>query len=106
MGVADRPGAGRTQGFTGFGPVGNGRIEREDAERSLVPAFVAHIGFGEITEAAEGFLINPRGKELVPAVEISHLDGSGIPQPFEQTFTNKSVRFAHAESPAEAQAKV
>src|ERR1017187_2185831 len=106
MGVADRPGAGRTQGFTGFGPVGNGRIEREDAERLLVPAFVPHIGFGEITEAAEGFLVNPRRKQLVPAVEVPYLNGSGIPQPFEQAFTNKSVWLADAESPAEAQAKV
>src|ERR1039458_1601860 len=106
MGVANRPGTGRAQGFTSFGPVGDGRIEREDAERFLVPAFVAHIGFGEITEATEGFLINPWWKQLVPAIEIPHLDGSVIPQPLEQAFPNESVWLTDAETPAEAQTEV
>src|ERR1035438_7577534 len=106
MGVADRPGTGRAQGFTGFGPVCNGCIKREDTQRFLVPAFVAHIGFREIAEAAEGFLIDPRRKQLMPAVEISHLNGSSVAEALKQAFTHESVRLAGTETPTEAQAEI
>ena len=106
MGVADRPGAGRAQGFTGFRPIGNGRIEGKDTQRFPVPAFMAHVGFGKIAEPAESFLIDPRRKQLVPAVEIPDFNGRGIVEALEYTFTNESVWLAGAQSPTEAQAEV
>ncbi len=106
MSVADRPGASGAQGFAGFSPVGNRRIEREDAEGFFVHAFMAHIGFREIAEAAEGFLINTRRKQLVPAVEVSHLDGNVIVEALDQAFTDESVRLAGAKAPTESQAEV
>jgi hypothetical protein len=67
---------------------------------------VPHIALGEITKAAEGLLIDSWWKELMPAVEISHLDGSVVVEALDQAFADESIRIAGAETPTETQAEI
>ena len=104
--MTNRPGASSAERFAGFGAVGNGRVEGENAKRFFRLTFVTHIGFCEVAEAAEGFLVDTGRQELVPAIEIPDFGRLGAIKAIKHAFTHEAVRFAGAERPTKAQAEV
>ena len=71
IGVAERPGASRTQGFARLSAVGDAAVQGVNAQAGARHRFVAHVGGREVAVARMGFLADSCGKQMVPTVEHS-----------------------------------